>query len=156
MKNTGILAQTDMHLALLGLLDEAIAVDGATKGNVQLVQRKTGLLRLEVQRGFSAEFLQLFEFVRSDDFCACGRAFGSKKRVHVPDIFKEKSYAPFVSIAVANGYLAVQSTPILGTDDSVLGIFSTHFSTKHVLSREAKVALDRYASRMSEVIQKNR
>lgn len=153
MKTLSAPLHSKLHLELLDLLDEAILVDSAVKGNVQLLQPDTGMLRIEVQRGFNLEFLQLFEFVRSDEASACGRAFRDKRRVMINDITKEPTFAPYVSIGLANGYSAVQSTPILSEDGNVLGIFSTHFPRPHRLSQEAKVGLDQYATQMAQVIQ---
>ena len=59
------------------LLDTAIAVDGAEKGNVQLFNPTVNGLQIVAHRGFDTMFLHQFEVVRMDEPSACGRAFDS-------------------------------------------------------------------------------
>ena len=54
-------------------------------------------------------------------------------------------YAPYLSIAQANGYCAVQSTPIIRSDGVVIGVLSTHFAQTHEWSDAAQRALDNHA-----------
>ena len=133
-------------------LDAAIAESGAGKGNVQLFDAARGTLCIEVQRGFDASFLQLFEHVRVGDPSACGRAFRQKQRVVIQDVMTDPLFAPYHSIARANRFRCVQSTPILANDGSVLGVFSTHFENANQFSEKMAGPLDRYASRMARLI----
>jgi GAF domain-containing protein len=134
------------------LLNTAIAVDGATKGNVQLFNPLVNGLQIVTQRGFDVQFLQQFEIVQADEPSACGRAFRLGRRVMIPDITVDRSYQPYLSIAESSGYCAVQSTPILNSEDSVIGVLSTHFADRHVWSKEAELALDNYALKIGDAI----
>jgi len=148
------MVRSDEFRGLLSrILDAAIAECGAIKGNVQLLDAGRGALRIEVQRGFDASFLQLFEQVRIDEPSACGRAFRQRRRVVIPDVTLDPLYAPYLSIARANHFRCVQSTPILANDGSVLGIFSTHFPLAHQFSEKMAGTLDRYAARMARLIE---
>lgn len=138
--------------SLMDILDTAIKVDGAAKGNLQLFNQLFGGLGIVAQRGFNLPFLQLFNLVRADDPCPCGRAFRHKRRIIIPDITTDLLYWPYRSIARANGYQAVQSTPIIGMDGSVKGILSTHFQDIHYFSIKAMVALDDCARRIARVL----
>lgn len=134
---------------LLKTLDAAMADCGAIKGNVQLLDRRREVLRIEVQRGFDSTFLQLFQTVRVDDPATCGRALRQKQRVVVQDVMMDVLFVPYRSVAVANGFRSVQSTPIMRNDGAVLGVFSTHFSQANQFSEKMAGPLDRCASRMA-------
>ena len=142
----------ELQSSLSRILDAAIAECGAMKGNVQLFDTGHGTLRIEAQRGFDASFLQLFEQVRIDDPSACGRAFRQKQRVVIQDVMADPLFAPYLSIARANHFRAVQSTPILANDGSVLGVFSTHFSQANQYSEKMAGPLDRYAAKIARLI----
>ena len=131
---------------MLKLLDDAIVGDGAAKGNVQIFNPLVNGLQIVTQRGFDVQFLQQFEIVQADEPSACGRAFRLRRRVMIPDITLDRSYQPYLTVASLNGYRAVQSTPILKSDGSVIGVFSTHFEDTHTWSFAAESALDKYAS----------
>jgi hypothetical protein len=77
------------------LLNTAIAVDGATKGNVQLFNPLVNGLQIVTQRGFDVQFLQQFEIVQADEPSACGRAFRLGRRVMIPDITVDR-YQPYL------------------------------------------------------------
>lgn len=128
--------------ALLHVVDEAMLADDAAKGNMQLVDPKAQTLSLVVQRGFDDAFMRAFACVSWDDGTACGRAFRSGARVVVPDITHDLAYRPYVDIARAAGYRAVQSTPMLDANGQVIGVLSTHFAQAQSLSKKAGRALD--------------
>jgi GAF domain-containing protein len=71
----------------------------------------------------------------------------------IPDITIDRSFQPYLSIARSSGYLAVQSTPIMGAEGSVVGILSTHFANTHQWSDAAQLALDQYSSQIGKLIE---
>ena len=131
------------------LLDAAITADGASKGNVQLFNPYLDGLQIVAQHGFDKAFLQQFNIVRWDEPTACGRAFRFGSRVVITDIRVDRFYAPYLSVAQASGYRAVQSTPIILSDGPVIGVLSTHFSDTHEWSEIALRALDHSASEVA-------
>ena len=134
------------------ILHTTIVVDGAAKGNVQIFNPLVNGLQIVTHRGFDVQFLQQFEIVQADEPSACGRAFRLGRRVMISDITVDRPYQPYLSIAESSGYRAVQSTPILNSDHSVIGVLSTHFPDTHVWSKEAERALDEYASKIGDAI----
>jgi hypothetical protein len=70
----------------------------------------------------------------------------------IEDITKDRYFIPYLSIAQANGYRAVQSTPIIRSDGSVIGVLSTHFAEMHYWPDTAQRALDNYASQMEVLV----
>jgi len=142
---------------LQGLLNAAITADGASKGNVQLFNPYLDGLQIVAHHGFDKPFLQQFGLVRWDEPTACGRAYRFGLRVAIPDISVDHFYAPYLSIAQASGYRAVQSTPIIQSGGSVIGVLSTHFPHSHEWSEIAQHTLDHFACKVaasvSELIQ---
>ena len=134
---------------LQGLLNVAITVDGASKGNVQFFNPYLDGLQIVAHHGFDKPFLQRFGIVRWDEPTACGRAYRFGLRIVIPDISVDHFYAPYLSIARASGYCAVQSTPIVQLDGSVIGVLSTHFPHSHEWSETAQRALDHSASKVA-------
>jgi hypothetical protein len=57
------------------MLDAAIGLMGADKGNVQILQARRSVLTIEAQRGFEKGFVDFFAQVTADDDTACGRAW---------------------------------------------------------------------------------
>ncbi|MDE0854203.1 MAG: response regulator [Nevskia sp.] len=132
-------------------LDNAIAVAGASRGNVQIFNWRRGGLEIYAQRGFARPFLDLFELVRPCHDSACGRAFRLGYRIAIPNVATDSAYAPYVDIARRSGYLAVQSTPIFSGGRAV-GMLSTHFGGETVLSAADSEALDRHAAAIGGLI----
>ncbi len=147
-------SRPDFQKSLLEILDTAIEADNASKGNLQILDPDRRTLKIAAQRGFDTQFLQTFRNVRADEPCACGRAFRQKRRVVVSNVEADSAYAPYVSLAIASGYRAVQSTPVIADDGEVVGMLSTHFPRVHRLSKAARATLDQCASRLAQVLQK--
>src|SRR5689334_19271796 len=143
---------SEFHTVVLETLDSAIKAVQAVNGNVQLFNPKNHELQIIAHCGFDHAFLQLFENVHPDEPSACGRAFQNRCRVMISDITKDPLFSPYVSVARANGFCAVQSTPIFAPDRSTIGMLSTHFAEIHHLSDEEEIALDNHAARISRVI----
>ena len=143
---------SEFHKSLLQVLDEAIKIDEAAKGNIQLVNPIHGGLQMVIHRGFARSFVQNFESVRTDDPSSCARAARYHRRVIIPDVTRDLSYGPYLTICRENGFQAVQSTPIIGEDGLLKGVFSTHFPKAHHLSDKASRALDNCASKLARLI----
>lgn len=140
------------YMSLLQVLDEAIKIDGAAKGNVQLVDEARGGLNMVVHRGFDLSFVQTFGHVRPDNPTCCARAARYLHRVIIPDVARDLLSGPYLSICRDNGFQSAQSTPVIGEDGLLKGVFSTYFSKPHYLSGEASRALDDCASKLARLI----
>ena len=132
-------AAQGLHEALRGaraaptlgaLLDEmlgfALTLLHAERGNVQLADPATGALRIAAQRGFGPEFMEYFAAV-TDDRSACGRAAQQHAQVVITDVTTDPGFAPHREIAVASGFRAVQSTPLVNRAGQLVGMLSTHY-----------------------------
>src|SRR5262249_40661123 len=114
------------------IVDTAIAITKADKGNLQLLDPTTDVLTIAAQRGFEAPFLNFFSAVR-DDASACAAAMRSSERVIVEDVRGSEIFAgqPSKEVLIDAGVCAVISTPLIATSGNVLGVISTHFAKPH-------------------------
>jgi signal transduction histidine kinase/CheY-like chemotaxis protein len=146
------------------IVEAAIAIAGAEKGNLQLLEPEVGALRIAAQRGFGAPFLEFFAHVR-DDAAACAAALRAGEQVIVDDVTTSEIFAGRVSqkVLIEAGVRAVISTPLVSSQGAVLGMISTHFGTPHrpnertlhflsLLSRQAADYLERTQAREVEQI----
>jgi PAS domain S-box-containing protein len=111
------------------ILDAAVSITGADKGNIQLFDHGSGALVIAAQLGFEEPFLKFFARVR-DGSSACGAAMLSAQSLLVEDVTRSELFAGQASLdaLLDAGVRAVQSTPLLSSDGSLLGMISTHFS----------------------------
>jgi hypothetical protein len=128
-------------------LDAALAATGADKGNLQLRDREG--LRIVAQRGFEPPFLDFFCVV-SDHSSACGAAMVHARRIVVSDVAADPLFAatPAGEVLAAAGVRAVQSTPLIA-DGVLLGVLSTHYSSRRNITEHEQDLLEHIARRTS-------
>lgn len=136
------------------ILSATIALIGATKGNIQLLDRDRGVLTIATHRGFDRDFLETFKQVSTVDDSACGRALRLRRPVIIQDTETEPSYSRFRAAARTAGYRAVVSVPIMGRDELPVGMISAHFPSPRQLTEQEKRLLYLYARRAAEFIQR--
>ena len=68
------------------MLAATIAMLGADRGTMQLLDDTRGALRIMAQRGFTQDFLDGFRDVSAQDDSTCGRALRLGERIVVEDI----------------------------------------------------------------------
>ncbi len=124
-----LIAAPDFEKATWVILDDVIALHGAEFGSLQF--SAGGELLLVAQRGFQLPFLQQFRRIDQHHDCVCGRVLRLRSTVVVPDVEKDPELLPLVAIARDAGFRAVQSTPLLLRDDTLVGVVSTHFANVH-------------------------
>lgn len=146
----------DLDSALHEVLDAAISLMDADKGNIQLFDAKDRTLRIGAQRGFDEGFLRFFSEVNGAHESACGRALTLGQRVVIPDIQQDDVPAPLRGVAHEAGYMAVQSTPLLGQNGTPMGMLSTHWRLPTHPSEQALRMLDLYARQAAQFIERSR
>src|SRR6185503_16096879 len=147
----------DVDACLKEILDVAIEITGADKGNIQLINNDSESLRLVTQIGFDDSFVEFFECVGNED-SACGVALQSKQRVVVEDIDKSEIYAGKISREAMHdaNVRAVQSLPLISSGGKVLGIISTHFSNPHRPSEQELRLMDLLARQTADYLERKR
>jgi signal transduction histidine kinase/CheY-like chemotaxis protein len=140
------------------ILAAAIAITGADKGNIQLLDHESQALRIAAQLGFEEPFLSFFASVGCDEASACGTAMRSRERIIVEDVAKSNVFAGQPSLPVMLGaqVRAVQSTPLVSTSGRVFGMISTHFCRSHRPSERDLRLLDILARQAADVLERKR
>src|SRR5262245_42114005 len=115
------------------IVEAAISMTGANKGNLQTLDEETMALTIAAHRGFETPFLTFFSTVRHDGAAVCAQAMRSNERVIVEDITKSPLFAgqPSLGILLESGVRAIQSTPLISSAGALLGMISTHFNRPH-------------------------
>jgi GAF domain-containing protein len=141
----------ELRLLLARVLEGALELAGADRGNVQILDQETGSLRIAVQHGFGAEFLNYFAVV-DDERSACGRAAKERVQAVIVDVSMDPGFAPHRGIAAASAFRAVQSTPLIDRTERLLGVVSTHYPYPHSPSARDLEILKRYGYVVGQVM----
>lgn len=132
-------AGTHYEACLSAIVDAAIFVTAADKGNLQLLDPWTGCLVIRAQRGFDQPFLDFFSYVHDESDATCSAALSQVKRVIVEDVAASEMFTgkPAADVLLKEEVRAVQSTPLRSTAGHVVGMLSTHFThATHLGERE--------------------
>jgi hypothetical protein len=133
------------------VLEGALSLAGADRGNLQLLNPMTGSLRIVAEHGFGAEFLEYFAVVE-DDRSACGRVVKCQAQTVIADITTDPGFAPHRAIAAASGFRAVLSTPLIGLDGRLMGVISTHYPHPYYPSARERQVMTRYGELAGRVM----
>jgi PAS domain S-box-containing protein len=147
-------ASTEVHPTLEEILDATMELLNADFGNVQLLDRSTGALRIVAQRGFRQDFLDYFDRVH-EGTASCGLALQRRERVIVEDVWTDPAFEAHREIVASAGYRAVQSTPLFSRSGEPLGMISTHFLAPHRPSERELRLTDLYARHAAEAIERS-
>jgi PAS domain S-box-containing protein len=122
----------DLQGTLGAIVDAAIRMMGADKGNLQLLEPSAGTLTLAAHRGFEEPFLRFFAEVK-DEAAVCGAVMRTCERIVVEDVTKSEIFAgkPSLKVMLDAGVRAAQSTPLVSSTGKLLGVTSTHFGQPH-------------------------
>jgi PAS domain S-box-containing protein len=147
----------DFDRNLNAVVDAAIAITGADKGNLQLLDPATRMLTIAAQRGFGEPFLKFFASVRNDA-SACAAAIRSGERVIVEDVRESEIFAeqPSKDVLIDAGVCAVISTPLVAITGNLLGIISTHFAKPHRPSERELHLMDLLARQSADYLERKR
>jgi PAS domain S-box-containing protein len=147
----------DFDRNLNTVVDTAIAVTGADKGNLQLLDPTTRVLTIAAQRGFEDPFLNFFASVR-DDASACAAAMRSGERVIVEDVRESEIFAGQASkdVLIDAGVCAVTSTPLMASTGTLLGMISTHFAEPHRPNERELHLIDLLARQTADYLERKR
>jgi GAF domain-containing protein len=129
---------------LLGkVLEIALSLGRADRGYLQLANQTTGALQVVAEHGFGFDFVEYLATV-NDDRSAFGTAAKRRSQTVIVDVMTDPGFAPHREIAVASGFRAVLSTPLIDRRDRLIGVVSTHYPRPHgPLGRDRQV-MERY------------
>jgi len=139
------------------ILDAGIAITGADKGNIQLLEPEMVVLTIAAQRGFGPAFLKYFEYVY-DGASACAAAMRSGERLVVEDVTTSEIFAgkPSMNVLVYAGVRAVISTLLISSAGNLLGMISTHFRKPHHPSERQLGFMDLLARQAADYLERKR
>jgi len=139
------------------VVETAIAISGADKGNLQLFDSGSGTLTIAAQRGFNAPFLKYFEHV-GDNASACAAAMRSGEPVIVEDVTLSDIFAgqPSQQVLLDAGVRAVISVPLTSSGGNLLGMLSTHFGQPHRPSDRELRLIDLLGRQTADYLQRKR
>ncbi|MFJ2259358.1 ANTAR domain-containing protein [Streptomyces sp. NPDC087844] len=117
-------SRTNHGVVLRNAMRRVLHITETTMGNVQLSEQ--GMLRLEKHTGLNQEFTEFFAFVR-DSTTSCAQSAEQRqqitvKDVAVADVFDDQSRHAILQ----TGSRAAHSVPLIGRNDRVVGIISSH------------------------------
>jgi len=137
------------------MVEAAIAITRADKGNIHVLDSSTRKLKIAAQRGFDSPFLKFFEFVDAGGAAACGTAIERMERVVVEDITQSPIFlgSNALNVLLNEGVRAVQSTPLVSRSGQLLGIISTHFSQIHTPAERELMLIDILARQAADILE---
>ncbi len=147
--------EENMQVVLDEIIKTAIAITKADMGNIQLLDKQSGCLKIMAHRGFEQPFLDFWNTV-AEGKGACGTALKQAARVIVEDVTQSPIFVgtPALDVQLAAGVRAVQSTPLLTRAGEPLGMFSTHFRSPHRPDARALRMLDLLTRQAADIIER--
>ncbi len=144
----------EFQRSLNAIVEAAIFLTGAAKGNIQLLESSGGL-RLVVHRGFQEPFLKFFSGDKAQA-SECNRAMQTRERVMVEDVTQSEIFAgtPSLQVLLDAGVRAVQSTPLVSSAGKLLGIISTHFGRPHLPGERELRLMDLLARQAADYLER--
>ena len=152
------LAQTvDMRSLLEQVLDAAIAVTRAERGNVHLIDLQSGALKVVAQRGFQEPFVDLFAELHRGE-AAFGKAAQRGDRILFEDVLSSELFAgsPVQQVLLDAGVRSVQSIPLPSRSGQLMGIISTYSNQPRPPELRQVQVLDLLARQAADFIERCR
>lgn len=137
------------------ILDAAIGLTQASKGNFKLVEEEEGYLKLVAQQGFSERYISYFNHYNKNKG-TCGLAYKTKRRAIAEDVTESPAFTgtPDLQVILDEGIKSIQSTPLISRTGRMVGVLSTHYATKHSFDEWELRMLDLLARQAADVIER--
>jgi len=149
----------DVMVYVLEAVERQSSVDLIT--SISFIDEVRGCLRHGVAPGLPAEFVAATDGAEIGPTVASWGAaayFGSP--VYVDDVATHPNWEPWRELALKHGLRACWSTPIRGTDGSLLGVFSNYYRVRHLpaphdidaialVTRTAALAIERHRTELA-------
>jgi PAS domain S-box-containing protein len=163
LRDTGLLRDLAARLVPEGdskrlfdeILDAAITITSATAGTIQLLDEVSKELFLVASKGIEPTLAARFERVDASSGSSCGVALANGVRALVAfDVSAEEDPDGGLRAHCDAGLLAAQSTPLMSRSGRVLGMFSTHWKTRRLLTDRELRFLDLLARQAADLIER--
>jgi PAS domain S-box-containing protein len=124
-------------------------------GNIQLLDEAHGL-HMEAHHSFSQEFVDFFATPRQG--ASCTASLARRERMIVPDLLESDFFRGTEGLAMLlkEGVRAVQSTPLISRDGTLIGVLSTHYRQPRIFTERDLRLIDLLARQAADLIEKLR
>lgn len=149
-------AGNDFRVCLDSILRAAMAITSAKMGSLLQLDREAGVLKILAHHGIDASILEGFESLSLEESSKCGLPVRSGKRTVVEDVaLSDVVNMPGLAGALLHaGIRAFQSTPLVSTSGTLVGVISTYFAHPHLpAARELKL-LDLLARQTADYMER--
>ena len=115
-----------------------------------------GELYLLRHRGFNDSDVKVWELITPRSQSSCGMALNTRRRVVFPDVTQCDYMAGsiYLDAYLKIGIRAVQTTPLLSRDGTLIGMFSTYWREPHELTESEIRILDVLARQAADLIER--
>lgn len=155
--STPEVAKNDAALKLFSerSIDEAMRLDGAQFGTLQIYDERSEGLIILAQRNFRAEYLRPFTLIKPGEGSLSGRCFAEGRTIVVEDVNEDPGFKGRRELAREGGFKAVQSSPLKGRSGNVIGVLSTHFANPHRFLHGDIGRIERFANSVGSSLEKH-
>ena len=157
--SAAMIHEHDVETLYNRIVDAAETIMNSQFASLQMYYEEgehAGELRLLAHRGFSPHAAKFWEWVKPTQACSCGIALRTGKRVICSDVEKDQDVAGSEDLAsyLETGIHAVQTTPLVSRDGSIVGMISTHWSEPHAPTRRDLRMFDILARQAADLIER--
>lgn len=145
----------DFNTLLHLILDAAIAITRADRGNIQLLDPDSSSLRVVAHYGSSQSSLDYFDTIYKGQ-SVCGEAMRQEARVFVKDVTVSPIFVgtPAMDVILSLGIHAMQSTPLIGRSGRLVGMISTHWCSPYEPDENVIRLVDLLARQAADIIER--
>ncbi len=143
-----------MHSVLKYLLLGGMHKAAASMGTVQLLDKGSGLLRIDAHVGFQRKFLDYFRYM-SQDQSACGAVLATRRRIVVEDVTLSPIFfgPEALKVMLDAGARALHCAPIRNRLGDILGVVTLYYQKPTLPLESDKYALSKLARSMASYLQ---
>ncbi|WBO21045.1 ATP-binding protein [Sphingomonas abietis] len=157
-----LINEQDRHELYGKIVEAAVAITGSQCGTMQLLcpagdpSGHGGELQLLAHRGLPPEAVGFWQWVNPAAFSSCTLALKFGQRSIVPDFEEWDDIAgtPDLEAFRRAGIRSAQTTPLLSRSGKLLGMISTHWSTRHEPSDRDLRMLDIVARQAADILER--
>jgi PAS domain S-box-containing protein len=145
----------DFKGCLTDILDTALFLTKAAKGNIHLLDSSSSTLVMVAHQGFEQPLLDFFA-VMSNLSSIYAKVRESRRRLIVEDLLESKALTDPGSpqVLLEAGVRALQSTPLINSSGDFLGMISTHYPTPHRLGERELRLMDLLARQAADYLER--
>lgn len=146
----------DFQRCLESILKAAMAFTSAEMGSLLQLDREAGVLKVLAHHGLDSSMLEWLASLRLEESSKCGLPVHGGARIVVEDVaLSDAVNMPgFAGALLQAGIRAFQSTPLVSTKGTVVGVVSTYFPQPNRPTTRALRPLDMLASQAADYMER--